>query len=200
MSTHTLSDQLHRLLKPNVDRRRFLPCSQLEKLVTSQSIHGCLPNASKELVAYIVNNARKVFTTLLFAKWNTVDLITTMENFKSYELMDKHLPIEKGTCSYRSPNSPTDPDFGSHIAQTAQCTHHEGWSVTHKWNDTDFECFHEAQSKLLSPVFTKETFTYELKPEYVQPILKSNRHDQGHFSTVHKAMLHQDHQQVLPVV
>ncbi|KAJ3544685.1 hypothetical protein NM208_g2926 [Fusarium decemcellulare] len=162
-------------------RKRFLPISEVSKLVTPNTIKSLLPYAPQGLVDYICQDAQKLFLTVV---WCRTDVLATMEAFRDYGLADHELPIN-------DPESGDGP-CGAHVG--GQCNHKDALNVFHSWAEHDVSFFYRDQWIFCAPVFDMTNFRQEFKPDCILPFTTVSKDEKGgHFSTVSEATIHIKH-------
>ncbi|KAK4216499.1 hypothetical protein QBC37DRAFT_397678 [Rhypophila decipiens] len=167
--------------------RRFLPAGCIRNFTNPQRVGAALfpenPGSNRDLVRFVTEKARRIFLCLVQQQHLcAADLVLLMKDCRKNRIDDSSLPIK---CHRHS----SDPEHNPNTA----CAHHQMFHG-HLWGRVLWDLQEHLQGPLLSPVFTRKFETYRLSSKCALPLtnLKSTGKG-GHFSVVHKALLHRDH-------
>lgn len=178
----------------------FLPESAVKSLVTEGQVISTLrQNAaigrSKDvnaLASYFVKDARKTFLTMVYSGTSQYAWLLYEANFT-----DDSLPVTKHTSEAADGNrlwlEPFPPRGNGEAPQgLAAKTRH----FSDTWSKKECNDFYQHQWMFRAPVFRADTFEYSLEPDVPLPYIPSYRFSEpgaGHFSTVQKVGLLNDH-------
>ena len=187
----TLSDRIiDRYVKSKFDpeEKQFLPEGCLQELVTLETIieelqenHPRSQDVNREdpiiqkLAEFILEKAKKVFATTVVSGLRGGYLGYSMIEFMNMEFADNCLPITYDDMVMQ---------FGD------------------KWGKTTIHDFFTKQWRFLVPVFSKNNFKVDLKPNHILPFIERvSFGKEGAFGQVFRVQVHPGHQmdQVLDV-
>jgi hypothetical protein len=195
------------LVEDGLDEEKlFLPEGCFSRLVTEARVRELLPSASRTLVKFVCNEARKIFLTLM---WDTyvsrvpeTEVVSVIEQFQKHRLTDRFLPIEDltGKCKAQAFSRRRR---GVQKDEKRECTHDVALNVFHdeSWEYSEFRRFRQTQWTFSAPVFRKNEFKQELCAGTILPFTSASKAPRnGHFSKVFAATLHADHQDEFVIV
>jgi hypothetical protein len=155
------------------DGGTYLPAGTYAAHIKEDSVMSALEldtdNSREEhasLVRFIVNEAPKIFATLIISELSAADVHECLQKFQQHDLTDDALPVER--------SRPIPPFEG---------------------NSRRLKMFCLLQWESLAPVFSKHKFMWDLKKDQPLPFMKIDGHDSnaGASSVVHKVKVHPDH-------
>ncbi len=185
------------MVKSAFDNHKFLPKDRISELFKDdRAILSMLPDASELLIDFICRRARRVFLTALSSDLNASLLVSLLGCFKQRGLTDAYFPIdnivENGSCRYMYEGGVCTHDDKLNAFHDMDDKNYDDWDLYHK-----VKCFCDRQWKFCAPVFNEKDFTRVFGEDFILPFIEMNYHGRGHFSTVHRAKLHVDHQEGL---
>ncbi|KAF1832274.1 HET-domain-containing protein [Decorospora gaudefroyi] len=174
--------------------RDYLPATCIPKLVTKKKIEAELKkieemespfrevyphDARERLATWICEHAPKCFAiTLQCDPKDAVYLLLSMAIFEDLKFHDGLLPLADRQLPTPPPEHPYDYDEVSQV-----------WTKLKIWD------FCDKQWRCLVPEFSPEQYNYNLPDECIFPFTKlSVTPKVGAFGTVHKVLIHPDHQ------
>ncbi|WJG35684.1 uncharacterized protein FOBCDRAFT_241613 [Fusarium oxysporum Fo47] len=175
----------HLLENSVISEAKFLPESEIKKLVTPAKIKLLLPNAKSELVDFICRDAKKLFMTASLHHGNLHDIMST---FKYHGMTDENLPIRDLTSEDKYCDIHTE-------GLQRVCSHDKALEAFHRWDSHDVWTFYNDQWTFCAPILDMECSSQEFHAKHVLPFIeKGTTQKDGHFSTVCEAVIHPSHQ------
>jgi hypothetical protein len=180
---------------------RYLPEKALSAIVKRERLEEVLPNATGDLIEFILEKAKKLFVITI----NSIPpnhVTAAMEEFKLHRLYDTHLPIEDiGQICGAVPKRGVSPLCG--VGINSSCNHEPAIDAFHHypWTSVNRDAFCDFQWRLLVPKFTMEKLE-KFETNRILPILQRSPKSVGggHFSQVFMAKLLTDYQDHFSVV
>ncbi|KAK0653987.1 kinase-like domain-containing protein [Cercophora samala] len=164
--------------------KKFLPVTEIDKLVNTEIIRSVLPEkASTDVVEFVCGQGKTLFLILVVGnEASPKDLLAIMKSCRKHSMTDEHLPVDPIPC------------VGGSSPCHQRPLHHSAWDVFHDeiWADISFR-FYPDQAMFAAPVIRKDEFIYHLKEGCVLPIIRKGQERDGHFSTVYEADIHPAH-------
>lgn len=169
----------------NEAKQDFLPQHCLAQLITNETIvmefqeediddtkYDPRRESDQQLLAFILEHARKVFATTVLCEISGNKLYRTMMTFQKSKVQDKSLPLKNETLSTTLTGSV--------------------WSNLKKKN------FWEKQFIFLAPIFSKSEFKLDLEAQHIFPFTwVSNDAKEGTFSQVYQVKIHDSHHDMI---
>ncbi|KAI1114936.1 HET-domain-containing protein [Nemania sp. NC0429] len=184
----------------------FLPENSLFKTIEDIDFSRLLPGASKDLITFIKEKAKRVFLTALLSVDDLAGptLVVMAESFQRNGITDENLPVEDiskpGRCIHPDSYVRCRCTKCSRACKSA-CPHDPALNSFHLevWRIPNFQAFIHKQWIFMAPVFKKhnlQMFHKDLGRETILPFIwKDSEPRSGHFSNVFHAKLHGAHQE-----
>jgi serine/threonine protein kinase len=156
--------------------RSFSPEGSLTRLITESAVISevAVDNGNKwpgdtELITFIRFDAIKIFATAVYIGLAGKKLRQVMSCLQEHGISDVDLPLRPGMSEGK-------------------------WkSLPRIWSKSVERRFCDDQWKFLAPVFTPAQIEYDFAPASILPFTEKVNTQQGAFSRVFKAVIHQDH-------
>lgn len=176
----------------------YLPEKRLFEIVTRDRIESILPDATDDLVDFILGEGLRLFVVAVNSL-PVAQITGVMGVFKAHGLQDDDLPIEEiGNVCQAIPNAKGP------IPEAENCQHDSKLDAFHHypWTLSNRRSFCTAQWGVLVPLLTMDRFE-KFETNRILPITQKNARSVGggHFSQVFKAKLladYQDHFEKVP--
>jgi hypothetical protein len=184
----------------------YLPDNDCYELIKQKQVEEILPNASSDLVKFIVTKAIKVFAITLLVISDPKQLQIAMNAFLQHCFTDEDsLPVAKITDSGQCHLFDKSENSGLKCVPTCSspegnvCPHQWQASVFHHefWDRNTFDTFYAKQWALLVQRFTGERFQCSLEDDRILPFAQLNpehQNDTGKFGRLSRTIMLKDHQ------